>query len=186
MAIATRTEIKELLQITGTSNDDLIDTLIPIISDWMFQYCNNKFFDNRVVEKSSDIYFTSNNTINLDDGGFTDDFFTAGMEINVTGSILNEGNFILQTVTDTVLTVTTTDIVTENFDETITVTRVVYPVALKNLLSSLIAESIEYGKRKAGAKSEGFSDFSITYASSGLFSGDSLQILSQYRVIRAS
>ena len=33
MAIATRSEIKTLLQISGTAKDDLIDALIPIIQD---------------------------------------------------------------------------------------------------------------------------------------------------------
>lgn len=52
MAIITRDEVKTLLSIpsTDTSRDDFIDTMIPVVEDFVKEYCANDFFDDDGVE----------------------------------------------------------------------------------------------------------------------------------------
>ncbi len=62
--IATKIEIKALLAITSTTQDSLIDRLIPIVEDDIREYTNNSFQDDNVFIQSGDILFTRNSTSN--------------------------------------------------------------------------------------------------------------------------
>jgi len=45
MAVITQAEVKTLLQITDSTYDALITALIPIVEDYVKNYCNNEFTD---------------------------------------------------------------------------------------------------------------------------------------------
>jgi hypothetical protein len=180
MAIATREEIKTLLQITGTDQDALIDALIPIMTDFIHRYCNNDFLDRNVEVETTDITFTSTSTITTADNDFSDELFKVGQDIRVSGSALNDGRYTIAGVTTTTLTVSETTIVTEDEEKEVQITRIKYPVDLKLGISVLIKESIEYGNRTAGVKSDRLGDYSVSYASAGQFSKDALGALSAF------
>ena len=112
--IATKTEIKAFLSITSTSQDSLIDRLIPVIESDIREYCHNDFRDENVYMQSSDISFTRNttsaDTITYDGtgDGFIDSQFKAGQTVRVQGSYNNDGFFEVESVSSTTLTMYST------------------------------------------------------------------------------
>jgi hypothetical protein len=187
--IATLDEIKLLLQITDSSQDALITALIPICEDYLIDYCNNSFLDNRVTVSGTDISFTTNNTIDST-SDLVAAYFSADMLINISGSILNEGVYTIASVSTNQILTTETTIVTEDNDTDITITRVVYPEALKQIISAMINESIGYGTATPGVDSESLGDYSISYAKSrtgvtgGTWSDGIMQQLNIYRKVK--
>lgn len=43
MPITTLQKVKTILNLSGTNKDEAIDLLIPLVGDWIQQYCNNDF-----------------------------------------------------------------------------------------------------------------------------------------------
>jgi hypothetical protein len=144
--IASRTEIKSILKITASTDDNLIDQLIPLIEDDIREYCNNNFADKNVYLISGEISFTHNSTsadtINLDisanEDGFVEAQFKAGQTVQVEGSYNNNKFFEIEAVTSTAMTLYTgedrpyfPELVTEDEDVLIRITKIDYPDALK-------------------------------------------------------
>jgi len=174
--IATKTEIKALLAITSTTQDTLLEQLIPIVEDDIRTYCNNAFRDSRVYVSSGEISFTRNSTsadtINLDIGtneeGFADAQFKAGQTVQVQGSYNNDGFFDVETVTSTVMTLYSStsrpnfqQLVTEDEDVLVTINKVLYPLALKNVVAQLC--NYKLSNHDFAVSAETVSRYSVTY-----------------------
>lgn len=165
-----------MLQITATTQDNLIDQLIPLIEDDIREYCNNNFNDKNVYLIASAISFTHNSTsadtINLDIGanqdGFVEAQFKAGQTVQVEGSFNNNGFFDIESVTSTVMTLYTDEsrpyfgqLVTEDEDEFVRITKVKYPDALKLNVAQMCKYKLS--TYDYSVKSETVSRYSVEY-----------------------
>ena len=180
--IASKTEIKALLEMTSTSQDDLINRLIPVIESDIREYCNNGFRDENVYMQSSDISFTRNSTsadtITYDGTGkgFVDMNFKAGQTIQVQGSYNNDGHHEVESVSSTTLTMYTTtsrpyfqEMVTEDEALYIVINKVKYPDALKFVVSQMT--NYKLSNHDYSIKSETVSRYSVTYNTLDMGSG---------------
>ncbi len=175
--IATKDEIKRLVQITTMTQEELLDQLIPIVEDDIRQYCNNAFRDSNVYISSGEISFTHNSgatadTINLNistnEDGFVEAQFKAGQTVQVQGSYNNNGFFDVETVTSTVMTLYARTarpyyqtLVTEDEDVLIQINKVDYPKALKNVVAQMCQYKLT--NRDYDVESETVARYSVTY-----------------------
>jgi hypothetical protein len=177
--IATKQEIKTLQPNITASQDEQLDMLIPVLEDDIRQYCNNGFRDDNVYISSGLISFTHNtssaDTINIDIGtngvGFVNSQFKAGQTVQVQGSYNNDGFFDVETVSSTVMTLFVRAnrpyyqaLVTEaynTFPRNILINKVVYPVALKNVMAQMMTYKL--ASHDYGVQSETVSRYSVTY-----------------------
>ena len=182
--IASKTEIKAILAMTSTTQDDLIDRLIPVIDDDIRQYCNNAFRDSNVYISSGEISFTHNSTaadvISLDIGtgedGFAEAQFKDGQTVQVLGSYNNDGFFEVESVASTSLTLYSStsrpyydELVTEDEDVLVTIAKVQYPKALQMVAAQMV--NYRLANRDYGVKSETVSRYSVTYTGAVEMSG---------------
>jgi hypothetical protein len=175
MPAITLSEVKSILNITDSTKDSLITTLIPVCTEYIKNYCNTRFYDSKVYCENDTIDFLATNKINIStDYSFVDYKFSAGMEIEVTDSILNDGLYTIASVTAQQITLNETTITTEDNDITININRVKYPQSIKMLLAQMINESIVYANNNIGGNvtSVRLGDYAVSYSSSGNFSND--------------
>jgi len=182
MPIITQAKVKTLLQIDGTTYDDLIDELIPIVQDFIVDYCNNSFKDTNVHLTASTISFadTDPDTILDSVSGFVDAEFSADMEIVVEGSDHNDGMYTLDTVAAGTLTLIEADeLVTEAAGNTITITKVEWPKGLWGTTAQMIGYNIARTQefKSLGVSSESYGDYSRSYAIVGESGGYPMNIL---------
>lgn len=184
MAIITRAKVKTLLQIADatTTYDDLIDELIPIVQDFIVDYCNNSFKDINVRMIASTISFadTDPDTILDSSSGFVNAKFSADMEIVVEGSDHNNGMFTLDTVIAGTMTLIDADeLVTEAAGNTITITKVEWPKGIWGTTAKMIGYDIARTKdfKSIGVSSETYNDYSRSYAIVGETGGYPISIL---------
>jgi hypothetical protein len=173
--IATKQEIKTLLNLTSMAQEEQLDQLIPVIEDDIRQYCNNGFQDRHVFISSGLISFTSPDTITIDIAtngvGFVASQFKDGQTVQVQGSFNNNGFFDVETVTSTVMTLYAQakrpyfqTLVTEGYTvypRNIFIEKVVYPPALKNIMAQMI--NYKLASHDYGVQSETVSRYSVTY-----------------------
>lgn len=174
--IATKAEIKRLLNITSMTQEEQIDQLIPVIESDIREYCNNGFRDTNIYLSSGEISFTHNagsaDTINLDIGtneaGFVDAQFKAGQTVQVQGSYNNNNFFEIETVSSTALTLYTAAnkpyfpvLVTEDEDVLVLINKVEYPSALKNVVAQMM--NYKLTNRDYGVSAETVARYSVTY-----------------------
>ena len=196
--IATKIEIKALLAITSTTQDSLIDRLIPIVEDDIREYTNNSFQDDNVFIQSGDILFTRNSTsadtIDLDGSGdgFVDSLFKDGQTVYVQGSFNNDGFHEVETVTSAAMTMFTTtsrpffqEMVTEDEGVFVLITKVDYPVALKNSMSQMMKYKLS--NYDYSVESETVARYSVTFNTNELINGyprGLMTALNRWKVVR--
>ncbi len=156
--IATLTEIKELLKITTTTNDTMINALIPIIQDDILSFLRNKFLTEIEIQENT-ISFTGNSILDSD-SGFIDAGFVVG-NIVVQDSKLNNNFYTVTNVTAGTLTVSEL-LYTETAENTIKINQVMFPSSLKLIMANMIGFTMN---NKHGVKSETFSRYSVNYGS---------------------
>jgi uncharacterized protein YqfB (UPF0267 family) len=174
--IATKAEIKTLLNNTSMAQDEQIDMLLPVIESDIREYCNNGFRDKDVYIASGEISFTHNagsaDTINLDIGtnenGFVESQFKAGQTVQVQGSYNNDYFFEIESVSSTAMTLYTPAkrpyfpvLVTEDEDTLVLIYKVVYPSALKNIEAQML--NYKLSNRDYGVSAETVARYSVTY-----------------------
>lgn len=175
--IASLTELKALLQMTSTTQDDLLNRIMPIVEDDIRQYCNNGFRNPRVYVSSAEISFTHNSTsgdtINLDIGanenGFVIAQFKAGQTVQVTGSYNNNNFFEIESVTSTALTLYSSTslpyyptLANEGELLNVVIHKVEYPAAVKNIAAQMCRYKLT--NHDYSVESESVSRYSVTYA----------------------
>ena len=191
--IADRAQIKELLQITNTTYDAVITELIPIVQKQVIDYCNSRFWQNRVRYTASTFSFTARSGgsmayISDSDSGFTDSdvHFYSGMDIYVDGSYNNDGHYQVDTVAAGTLTLSQYDnLVAEDTGEGVTIYKVDFPAGL----ALPFAQMINYNLQKSistGVKSERIGEYSVTYADAGgtMYPANIVNQLKPYRRLK--
>jgi hypothetical protein len=184
--IATRTEIKTLLQIVSNVNDALIDALIPIVQGEIIDYCNTHFA--RTILNSSNEEYEGSNTISFTalTKTITDTSsnlpFAAGQDVYIAGSRYNDGHVSLVTA-GTGSMVTSEVLYDEVAGADVTIKLVVWPKALKMIVADMIAYKIS-GKEN-GVVSESISGaISTNYAKEyGSYPETIYTALNKYRVV---
>lgn len=161
--IATLAEIKTLLGISGTTKDNVITANIPIVENYICNYCKDDFVEYtnripstpRVYLQSNEVQFV-NSTNSLDSS--TVDLSTyrwvAGDNLRIYGSYHNEKVLTISSVASGSIVFDSTNTVTdENYGDTLTIVRVVYPEDLKKVYSFMINYNINKDNLK-GLESE--------------------------------
>ena len=151
MPILTLDRTKELLLIeaSDSSNDSLINLLIPIVQQKIITYCNNYFLDiDYRLTTDTFAFVAATPSITDSDDGFIDAGFIATNDIRVRGSKLNDKVFLINSLIAGVITVDSIPtLIEEENDDTIeiSITKVVFPVDLEidavNLLYRYMVKS---------------------------------------------
>lgn len=141
-------EVKEILQITTPEYDETIESLIPKVQDFIFNYCNNHFevATDVIGLESTNIVFVSGtpSKIQNSDSYFVDAGFLAGMDLKVTGSLYNDGVYHLDGVAVDELTLSADDSLTdEDYEAKVSLTMVRFPKGIKLPVAKLIAEDLK-------------------------------------------
>jgi hypothetical protein len=155
--ITTLDTVKTLLKLSNTTNDALIETLIPIIQDDILSFLKNKFLTEIEIQKNT-ISFVGNTIIDSGNG-FLDACFLVG-DIVVQGSKMNDGFYTVIEATAGTLTLSEV-LMTETADNTIKINQVRFPPALSLVVANMIGYAIN---NKHGVKSETFSRYSVAYS----------------------
>lgn len=138
-----------LVGITGQESVPLIESLIPIVENWVCNELNNWFLTPNWIE-GGNISFTADTTITDSDSNFsdTDVGFAAGMDFRVIGSVLNDGVYSADSVSaDTITLDSKYSVVTESFTPTsITINRIVWPQGIKFPVAKVIEFHIQKTK----------------------------------------
>lgn len=190
--IATRAEVKEFLQIPAltTTYDTLIDSLIPVTQEWLFDYCNNWF------EVGTDTLYLTSITISFSDSdpdtildsdnNFVNAGFVDGMHIRIKGSLYNNGVYEVDTVVaGTITLVSTETLTTEDQAQNVTITVVNFPQGLKLGFKAIVGEELK-ADFTAGEKvlSENVGNTTFSYGGSkvkGSYPKELLSLLSPYK-----
>ena len=155
--ITTRANVKTLLKLSDTTNDTLIDTLLPMVQDDVLSFLKNKF-KTEIVISAKTISFLGNSILDSGSG-----FITAGFvpgNIVIQDSKLNDGFYTLSAALAGTLTVSET-LTTESAANDIRITQVRYPLALEMIVANMIGFAMS---NKHGVKSESISRYSVSYA----------------------
>jgi len=136
MPVVTRDEVKDLLRIASglTTYDTIISTLIPTVTDRLFDICNNPFtaqplvplrFEDFRIQKRMDhlqpsrdtgpyvlnqvqaAFNASAGTITAKGSSFASALFASGQDFLIYNSYLNDGYYEVSTISTSVLTIAT-------------------------------------------------------------------------------
>lgn len=170
--ISTRAEIKALLQITDTTYDTLIDTLLPICQGHIFAYTGSHFGVVPINSAGTAMSGLSALTFAADGDTITDTaagfpIFTVGADIVIRGSLMNDGQYTVKTSTASVITVYES-LLDESYlsGQSVTIYLCKFPASLKLILANMIGFHIQ--NRDAGVVSESISGaISTTYSDDG-------------------
>lgn len=163
MPLTTKSEVKSLLQISSsdTSKDDLIDSLILKVQDFIIRRINN-FFVPDVYAFGSRISFTaSDKSINDLDLLLNVDGLAAGNDIIILGSYQN-GNklFSISTITSSKIVVNEVIVDEPSYDQVVYIQRVQFTQDIVLAATDFIAERFN---RDRNLKSRSLGDHSETF-----------------------
>jgi hypothetical protein len=181
MPIITQAEVKTLLQITNTTYDTLISTLIPIVQKNVIRYCRNSFLNTNFQYEASTVAFVAvsgetHAKITDSESQFVEYDFIAG-DYKIRWSKYNDKIVTVSTVEAGTLTLAEGEIlVTEAAENSVMITKVEFPEDIK----IPVAQYINYLITKSGklVKSESLpGGYSVTYK-------DEKEVLSQFNLWR--
>ena len=171
----TRAEVKNILQISDTGKDDTIETMIPIVRDFVIGYCNNKFLNDNKYYTSNLIGFYGDKVIDGNSGLAT---FSVGMNIYITGSDNNDGAYTVKQVADGSIR-TDKQMTLETAGESITIYQVQYPEGLKLAVANMVGFQLN---QTQGVTSESIGDYSVSYSMN--YPDSILQSLRPYKKVK--
>jgi hypothetical protein len=161
--IATRTEIKAILNITGTIYDSIIDTLNPACESLFFQITNNYFITvTYYINKFSFEVSGGVWQIKDPDSLFITNDIIAKKNYLITGSKYNVGVVYVNEVSADTAKVTNT-LTAETTDKYIEICLMNVPDAIKTIIAQMVWEEIQ-AKERTGISSESFHGLSVSYA----------------------
>jgi len=179
-------EVKQLLNLslTETSKDDVIESLIKPVQDFIVSYCNNSFENQEDYVAGLFQFVNSTDKIICPGESFSSVGFAKGMDVLVSGSINNDGIYEIKSISTGEIIVDLEDdekIYDENAGRYITISRVKFPKALKRTAAKLI--SLDMNKSIGqGLKSESLGDYSASFGSD--YPESLLRELNIYRCLR--
>lgn len=179
-------EVKNLLQISDTSKDSFINSMIPIVQDFVLKYTNNYFeiLTDEVYRDSNTISFVSGTPAKINDSQnkFISLGFVPGIHIRVQGSKFNDGVYKVDIVEAGTLTLSVDEqLINESADSEVVVliTIVQFPKGIKLPIAKLIGFHLD-PKNAKGVQSESLGDHSINFQSGGMYPQSLLNDLRPY------
>jgi len=185
MAIITTAEVKTILQISGSDKDTYIAAMIPIMQDYITDYCNDVFLNEDIYVDGATFSFSSR-TVSDSDSGFVAAGFVSGMDIFIEGSYSNNGLYSLNTVAAASMTTTSADpvsrvFVAEDAGANLTIYHVQFPQALKMACANMIGYQMSR-QNLENVSSEKVGDYSVSYADvTGEYPSNILSTLKHYK-----
>lgn len=169
--IATLTEIKTLLDISVSTYDNKIKLNMPIVEQFICNFCKNNFVDYsntvpsypRVYIQSDEISFV-NSTNSLDSSTLDLSSYklAVGDNLRVYGSYHNNKVFTISSISSTSIVFEDVNTVKdEDYSEFITLARIIYPEDLKKVYAFMINYNLNKDNLK-GLKSETILGYSYT------------------------
>ena len=161
MPITIRDEVKVLLQIASsdTSKDDIIDSLIVKVQDFIVRNINNFIVPEFYFYGESISFVASSKKIIDADSGIDTNAFAVGNDIIVLGSYQNDKVFTIATVSESEI-VTNEAIVNEEAGALIYIRRIRFTEDIKISVADFIAGKLNKEKtvksRSLGDHSESF------------------------------
>ena len=185
MPIITTAKVKTLLQITGSAKDTLIDTLIPIVQNWVVDYLHNDFLVTDIQIAASTIAFVDSDpdTITDSDSGFiTAEFPTANIDIHVDGSVRNFGIYQADTVSAGTMTLASgEELIAEAAGESaIVITLVKFPTGIQSVVADMISWKMD---KKRLVQSWGLADYREVKTGAGGYPVETLAELTPWRML---
>lgn len=203
MSLISRDEVQALVSdLNSATYDTAIDTQIPIIEEYIVEYCNYCFTkyedgyrDDYTYFDAADLTFANSGSTITDNNSevdfSTEHKFAAGDSFVIKGSRKNDGVYDIKTITDTVITVGDLySLVNETTSEDYTVYffLIDWPKPLKLLAAQMIEYNIlrKYNTDK-NVTSEKIGDYSVSFGgvnNAGIYSPYPKEImdgLTQYK-----
>lgn len=178
---------------TFNDYDSQIDTLIPLVEEDLVEYLNNCFPDKDTSYQAGTIVLNdlSPPTITDTEEQFVIEGFEGNMDIALEGSYRNSGLYTVDVTAAGTLTLSSADSLlnegtTDEYgSNTLRVTRVRWPEAIKPLVSQMIWENMDNIRAK-NVQSKSLGPFSITYMAieSGGYSDHVVKGLSKWRNVK--
>lgn len=167
MPIITLEETKSLLKISDAAQDTLIEQLIPLVQRLIIVYCRNHFINYNFQYESTDIYFEADSEgglikLNNENDSLLNRGFTVGSDISVIGSLENDGIYSIKSVEDKIITVNELNIINENYNEHVMLSRVQFPTDLKLDAATIINYFLEQKSQLVQSESLP-GGYSVTY-----------------------
>lgn len=184
MPLTTKSEVKSLLQISSsdTSKDDLIDSLILKVQDFIIRRINN-FFVPDVYAFGSSISFTAlDKSITDLDALLNVDGLAAGNDIIILGSYQN-GNKLFSIATIAAAKITVNEVIVDepSYNQTITIQRVQFTEDIKMAAAEFISSRMVQNKT---VSSYSLGDFSESYFAQGFGQTDMMNTFSFWKKVQ--
>ena len=186
MPIVTRDEVKELMQIKNSDLDVEIQAYIPIVQQFILDYCNNLFLNGSVYYYSSGIAFVNGgdsvDTITDSNSGFVDAFFHANMDLYIDNSYNNCFHVFVESIVAGTLTLSKYDSLVNEAagNRTIYLVKAEFSASLKMTAAKMINFNLQKVNNE-GIKSKSLADWSETYLGEGGYPKKLLQQLEPFR-----
>jgi hypothetical protein len=171
MAILTATEVSSYAPNISASATTIINgNYIQIVQDRVCLITNNYFTSDELSIKSTVLFDATAGTITLDAEYWENYGFKAGDDFLVYRSYRNDGVKTIESLADTVLTVTSScSVIKEDFNNNsgpvIYFSVVQWPVAIKQIAALMIQYDTDYrDKNAAGIKHRSLGPYSETFA----------------------
>lgn len=174
--VITLSKTKTLLQISDTSRDSLIESLIPLVEQAIVDYCNNYFIDEDVslngikIPKAymynNDLQFV-NSTHSIDNSvsDLTSYDFNVGDSIRVFNSKFNDQSFTIESINSGSIVLDDINTVKNESGNTIMVVRLEYPKPLEIIAAQMI--KFNMAKITPGMTSEHIDSYSYNLGETG-------------------
>ena len=193
--IITLSQAKALLQITNTTYDTVIQSLIPIVQDDAIRYCNTAFQDNSIFSEGSALATVRGDpdTITDSESNWVNYGFLGGMTVYIEGGGgTNMGAYDVDSVAVGTLTLKSVNqLIDQDIDDAdaqpfniLRVSRINWPVGIELPAAQMVWFQVKNIKQD-DVKSERIDDYAVTYGDSQASYPDRiLQSLNKYRLVR--
>ena len=179
MPIITLAETKQFLNIATatTTYDSIITALIPTVEDRLLEICNNGFtvqpispirygsnLTDEYILRQVDASFATSGTVTAKGSNFGSANFAGGQDVLVRGSFLNDGYYVVDSVSTSTLTIaSTSSFVAEVTGATIYFAVVSWPGGIKPYVANLIQYDYAERPSRTGVSSKRLGPWAETY-----------------------
>lgn len=187
--IIDKEEFKRLLNYTKTENDQLIESLIPIVQADLCEYLNNYFHDDYIAYDMGQCAFVSGSRDTITDGQslFVKKRFAAGMDIHVESWTPNDGIHELYSVAAGTLTLTSNlELVSMSYADTdyglglVRISKINWPKALKVVAARMVRHLMNRTDPD-GALSENIDGVVMSYDRRIAYPREIMEMANKYR-----
>lgn len=163
--VITVDDVKNLLNITDTAKDGLIDMLIPMVQDRLIKITGNPFTVKEIDYTGAVTFDASGDTITASNS-FEAQGFADGDEIALAGSYRNDGYYKVASVSSAVITLSDDfDVVDELSGANVVIRLVKWEPGVKPVVANMIKYDMDERPGLRGIGAERFGDYQVTFQS---------------------